>query len=162
MTMYFDFRVNTKSKTLINCIEWHQQLSLLAVGLCTRSPLHSFITVFDQLVTYPKIFSKFLTSFSSVSAICTFFFFFLGRIFTRCKWVPARKQRSRMCLMAPIKENSSGWIFFWWYLLVEWSAGFLKLIIPTFCTRYIFKMVWTWNKISFNRQSKFFSIFISF
>jgi len=50
MTMYFDFKVNIKPKTLVNCIEWHQQLSFLAVGLCCRSPLQSFVSVFDQLV----------------------------------------------------------------------------------------------------------------
>lgn len=59
MTMYFDFRVNTKPKTQINCIEWHQQLSLLAVGLCSRSPLQSFISVFDQLVTRLQLFSNY-------------------------------------------------------------------------------------------------------
>lgn len=155
MTMYFDFKVNTKPKTQINCMEWHQQLSLLAVGLCFRSPLQSFISVFDQLVIRLKFISNSRPIFAIFSWwIWYFLLFFSGWIFARCEWVPVRKQANRMYLMASLKKNSSRRIFFWWYSFLEWSTWFCKLGITTFSTRCIFEMVWTRNETSFYWQSK--------
>lgn len=51
MTVYFDFKVNIRSGHLVNYVQWHNQLPLLAVGTRTLQPLtRTYVTIFDQLV----------------------------------------------------------------------------------------------------------------
>ncbi|XP_065211838.1 intraflagellar transport protein 140 homolog [Planococcus citri] len=49
MSVYFDFKVNTRSGNFVSYVQWHNQLPLLAVGTRTLQPLTTYVTVFDQL-----------------------------------------------------------------------------------------------------------------
>lgn len=49
--MYFDFKVNVRAGSLFSCVEWHQQLPLLAVGFRMKQPVCTYVYVYDHMVT---------------------------------------------------------------------------------------------------------------
>ena len=51
MTMFFDFKVNTKPGAFLVSVEWHRQLPLLAVGSCTtESVTCAHVNIFNHMV----------------------------------------------------------------------------------------------------------------
>lgn len=50
MTVYFDFKINTKPGNFTTYIRWHNQLPLLAIGTRTLQSSATYVTIFDQLV----------------------------------------------------------------------------------------------------------------
>ena len=51
MTMYFDFKVDLKEKAVLSCIEWHQEIPLLAVGFSVPESRRTYLNIFNQMVS---------------------------------------------------------------------------------------------------------------